>query len=60
MTTGPMGRLKPGMTIDGEWLVEDMYRYNWRKIYILKHLISGIIRYMNHKDIRKLFTGERT
>ncbi len=58
--TGPMGRLKSGMVIDSEWKVEDVYQIQpsseW--IWILKHLTKRIEKYLNRKDLHRLFTGK--
>ena len=60
MTTGPMGRLKTGMTIDGEWLVEDVFRVQpgGERVWVLRHLTRKIQRYLDSKGLCKLFTGK--
>lgn len=58
-STGPMGRLKTGMRIDGEWLVEDVYQIQpsgeW--VWVLKHLTRQIQKYLDRRGICRLFTG---
>ena len=60
MTTGPMGVLKPGMKIDGEWLVEDVYdiQPSGERVWVLKHLSKQIQKYLDRRGICKLFTGK--
>ena len=61
MATGPMGELKPGWVIDREWKVEDVYRIkgNNEKVWVLHHLKRGIQKYLNRKELYRLFSGER-
>ena len=59
MTTGPMGVLRTGMKIDGEWIVEDVFRMRRTRIYVLKNLISGITRYLNRQELKDMFMGKR-
>ena len=59
MTTGPMGVLRTGMKIDGEWIVEDVFSIRMTKIYVLKNLISGITRYLNRQELKDMFMGKR-
>ena len=59
MTTGPMGVLRTGMKIDGEWIVEDVFRMRMTRIYVLKNLISGITRYLNRQELKDMFMGKR-
>ena len=60
MATGPMGKLKTGMRIDGEWIVEDVYQIQpsgeW--VWVLKHLTKKLQKYLDRKGVCRLFTGK--
>ena len=59
MTTGPLGRLHVGDRIDGEWEVDDVFQRNQHKIYVLKRIKDGFSKYLNYKELVKLFSGDR-
>ena len=53
--------MKTGMTIDGEWMVEDVFRVQpgGEQVWILRHLTRKIHRrYLDSKELCKLFTGK--